>query len=67
MSDWNFLKPIRFDLKVDDATRQERVDICNNCDKLTMLKTCTECGCLMPVKTWLKSSECPLKKWSQSN
>lgn len=64
MSDnWDFLAPIRFDLKVDSEKRQERVDICNECDKLTALKMCQMCGCIMPFKTWLKDSKCPLGKW----
>jgi hypothetical protein len=65
--DWNLSHPIPIgvDLKVSEETRQERVEICNNCDKLTVLKTCKECGCIMPFKTWLKISTCPLKKWTK--
>ena len=35
---------------------------CNNLNKVQM---CNRCGCIMPVKTWLKFSECPDKKWMQ--
>ena len=63
--DWENLSPIRFDLKVDNETRLERIKICESCENLTKLKTCQECGCFMPIKIWLKMSKCPLDKWPQ--
>lgn len=60
---WTILDPIRFDLKVEPEVREHRKSICESCDKLTIIKTCTECGCIMPLKTWLKSGVCPLNKW----
>jgi hypothetical protein len=41
-----------------------RMDICETCDSYNEITTqCKECGCFMAVKTMLKSSSCPLKKW----
>lgn len=44
--------------------RNERLDICNGCDRLfKATKTCKECGCFMSLKTWLKDATCPIDKW----
>ena len=42
---------------------EERMEMCKSCDKLTPINICSECLCFMPIKTRLRSSECPLKKW----
>lgn len=43
---------------------QERLDICNGCDRFIHLtKQCKECGCFMNLKTKLKNTKCPLNKW----
>ena len=48
----------------DKGTRNERMDICNGCERFFKLtKSCKECGCFMSMKTWLKEAECPLGKW----
>ena len=41
-----------------------RMDICQKCDKLK-IGFCSQCGCLMSVKTRLKASKCPLQKWTK--
>jgi hypothetical protein len=43
--------------------QQQRYEICKTCDSFTSLKTCKECGCIMPLKIKITNSECPLKKW----
>jgi hypothetical protein len=43
--------------------QQQRYEICKTCDSFTMLKTCRECGCIMPLKVKIASVSCPLKKW----
>lgn len=60
---WDYNKNIRFDLKVSKEIHDTRMEICKNCDKLNTINFCKQCGCFMPLKTWLKSSNCPLGKW----
>lgn len=47
---------------VSEEEKQRRLDICNLCDKKKGNR-CSECGCLLQIKTSWQSSECPLKKW----
>jgi len=49
--------------RLPELTRNQRMDICNSCDRLSILKFCKECGCIMPVKTYLSFAKCPLSKW----
>ena len=44
----------------------ERLNICKSCEHLKKplgIMQCDVCKCVMIVKTALKNSECPLKKW----
>jgi hypothetical protein len=41
----------------------ERYEICKKCPSFTVLKTCRECGCIMPLKIKIASVSCPLAKW----
>jgi bacterioferritin-associated ferredoxin len=55
-------------LNLDNYTekdiREARYSICKSCDKIKKSTTvCTECGCLMALKTWLKDAYCPIGKW----
>ena len=44
--------------------RDYRYEICNNCSEFAKpIKLCRECGCIMPLKTWLRDAVCPLGKW----
>ena len=43
----------------------ERFQICESCDKMSILKTCKHCGCFMPVKVKLRMVECPDGKWGK--
>lgn len=47
----------------DSETQTIRYDICKSCPLFTILKTCKECGCIMPLKIKVASASCPLKKW----
>ena len=46
---------------------QQRYETCKACDKLTAIKTCSECGCFMPAKVKFAASTCPLNKWATGN
>ena len=47
----------------DAAVQKSRYDICKACDSLSVLKTCDECHCIMPIKTRLADAVCPIDKW----
>ena len=58
------LKSKHWDIRVSDQVRQERLDICNSCDKFnSTTKFCTNCICHIPSKSLFYYSECPLDKW----
>jgi len=42
---------------------QQRYDICKSCPRLTVLKLCNICNCIMPVKVKFAQAECPAGKW----
>lgn len=41
----------------------QRYDICKECPMFTLLKTCRECGYIMPLKVKMAGASCPLNKW----
>jgi hypothetical protein len=42
----------------------QRYAICFSCPKfIKFTRQCSECGCLMSIKTKLEASKCPLQKW----
>jgi hypothetical protein len=45
------------------TVQTQRYEICKTCPSFTLLKTCKECGCIMPLKTKLANTSCPLAKW----
>lgn len=50
----------------DVTSRAERAAICNGCEeKGTHLGVdiCNKCKCILPFKTLIKLSQCPLNKW----
>lgn len=54
--DWNHRKQVA----------KERLQICKTCEKYDSITTsCKECGCILLIKTMLRFSECPLKKWGK--
>ena len=50
---------------VPDKLHTIRMNICNTCEKLTSIKFCSSCGCFMPVKSRIKTTSCPLGKWTK--
>jgi len=48
---------------VNNEIWEERGRICQSCDKITMLNTCSICNCFMPAKTKLAGASCPENKW----
>jgi hypothetical protein len=49
---------------VDKTIRDARYGVCKICPELrTVVKTCKQCGCFMPAKTWLKNAKCPNYWW----
>jgi hypothetical protein len=46
-----------------DDEQEYRYSVCQECPHLTAAKTCTKCGCLMPIKTKLLHATCPIGKW----
>jgi hypothetical protein len=47
----------------DKETQNGRYDLCKDCIYFTAAKTCTQCGCFMPVKSKLLHAQCPIGKW----
>jgi hypothetical protein len=47
----------------DSEVQEARYDICKICPSFTLLKTCNECGCIIPLKVKMTSASCPLSKW----
>lgn len=42
----------------------QRMDICKECPSYkSLMFMCSECGCIMPAKTRINNSVCPLGKW----
>lgn len=39
-----------------------RLEICKSCE-FYVSERCTQCGCFMAVKTYLKAANCPVGKW----
>jgi len=50
---------------VSNNERNRRYDLCQACEHLTEMKTCTHCDCIMPVKTVWADAECPIGKWDK--
>jgi hypothetical protein len=37
--------------------------VCKACDKFVYPGICSHCSCVMALKTWIKSRQCPENKW----
>jgi hypothetical protein len=49
-------------------SREQRLEICLSCDKLTLeTRTCTECDCNIDVKVIHPEGACPIGKWGTSD
>lgn len=49
--------------KVSNDERKKRIVICISCEKNEPVNCCSECGCWVSAKTWVKNANCPLNKW----
>ena len=47
--------------------QSERLNECNFCEELTVLRQCRVCKCFVDEKTLLTSEKCPRGKWWQIN
>ena len=47
------------------AVAQDRMTICESCDRFTAAKTCEICQCYMPLKTTMANMKCPIEKWTE--
>lgn len=55
-------------VKLPEEMRQSRYTICNNCEFFyEPTTTCSKCGCIMAVKTYLPFASCPVGKWPTIN
>jgi hypothetical protein len=50
--------------------KEQRLATCNECDKkgfipITNVAICTECNCVLEVKTKFFTVKCPLQKWEK--
>lgn len=48
---------------IDELNRNDRMNICKECDNLSTLNFCALCSCFMPIKVWISASSCPEEKW----
>jgi len=59
-----FLDAIGSDEMADPDVATLRFQACLGCELFDKeFRACMECGCYMPVKTKLKTAECPIGKW----
>lgn len=59
---WDLLNPER--PRASDITQKKRMDICEECPLYQpLLHRCSDCGCIMPLKTKLADAYCPKGKW----
>lgn len=56
---------IRLIATTSSDVQESRMAICRECEHLTKLKRCRQCGCFMDAKTWLADQECPIGKWNK--
>ena len=61
---WDLFNPNQ--PRSEEELVEYRMSICNSCEFLIELtKQCKKCGCIMPLKTKLKNSSCPIGKWDK--
>jgi hypothetical protein len=71
---WDGLRNKVFKKEHVEAVYNERLEICNACDKIDIEGSkcavpgtnpcCSECGCSLSLKLRSLASECPLNKWT---
>ena len=45
---------------------KRRIEICRQCEHYVMF-VCKKCGCFMPAKTRVRTTQCPIGLWGQEN
>jgi hypothetical protein len=59
---WDLLDPNA--PRAPEVISQGRMDICKGCPAYQpLMRRCSECGCVMPLKTLLANASCPQGKW----
>jgi hypothetical protein len=46
----------------DKETANARLAVCVSCE-VNVLKICTACNCVIPIKVQLQKASCPLELW----
>jgi len=60
-----FFRALFYHLFDDKATRElkrKRLEVCNTCE-FKRGSTCGKCGCILVLKTRIKTETCPEGKW----
>lgn len=53
-------------LTVPTEVAENRLETCKGCPDYRPEKyTCSQCGCLMPLKVKFKYSKCPVGRWEE--
>lgn len=51
-------------LNVSEDEKEKRLNICRACPYFEKTQErCSQCGCFLSVKTYLKAERCPLSRW----
>ena len=50
--------------RVTDEVKAERLSICELCEH-NKLGICSQCGCILHLKTEWKGVKCPIDKWDK--
>lgn len=49
---------------VSKETKNKRLNICSSCEYYnSIFSQCSQCGCLLEIKTTWATEKCPLDKW----
>lgn len=57
-----YLKAIKQGDRVEDAIYEQRLEICQGCDRLNE-GTCAACGCYVELRAAAKVAHCPKRYW----
>lgn len=50
--------------RATEEERATRIDLCKKCEHFILKsKQCSQCGCYMEAKTWIKAASCPIGSW----
>lgn len=51
-------------LNVSEEEAKKRLSICKSCEFFDQSRQrCSQCGCKLAIKTYLKAEKCPINKW----